>query len=393
MRVKRDSKHELAAQLQRRYMKASKSERGRMLRDFVETTGYHPKYASQLLRHGPPKPQKRRRRGRPPRYGLAITVALQKVAEALNWICGKRLQGALADVVPVLEQQGALRLSSEDRAALLSLSPATIDRRLAVARRRARPRGLGTTKPGSLLKKQVPIQTYLPWNDQKPGFVEIDLVAHCGMTTAGFYLNTLTVVDVATGWTDVAAVWGKGQQAVFEALQAVRARLPFPLLGIDIDNGSEFLNAHLVRYCQHEHLTLTRCRPYWKNDQAHVEQKNYSVVRRLVGYDRYESREALDQLERVYAIVRPYINGWQPVFKLIAKQRDGAKVTKRYDRPQTPLRRVLSSGVLNAEQQAQARARWTAIDPLTLRRQLDVALDILWKLHARQVDLAAVSEA
>ncbi|MGH2365457.1 MAG: integrase catalytic domain-containing protein [Chloroflexota bacterium] len=389
MRVKRDSKHELAAQLQRRYLKAGKAERGRMLREFVETTGYHPKYASQLLRHGPPK-RKKRRRGRPPRYGLAITAALKTVAEALNWICGKRLHGALADVVPALEAEGVLRLKAEDRAALLQLSPATIDRRLGLYRRQARPHGLGTTKPGTLLKQQVPIQTYLPWDDQKPGFVEIDLVAHCGLSTAGFYLNTLTVVDVASGWTDVAAVWGKGQQAVFAALQAVRARLPFPLLGIDIDNGSEFLNAHMVRFCQQEQLTLTRCRPYWKNDQAHVEQKNYSVVRRLIGYDRYESREALDQVERVDAIVRPYINGWQPVFKLIAKQRDGAKVTKRYDRPQTPLRRLLASNVLTAEQQAQAQARWMAADPMTLRRQLDTALDLLWKLRARQVEPAAV---
>lgn len=389
MRVKRDSKHELAAQLQRRYLKAGKAERGRMLREFVETTGYHPKYASQLLRHGPPK-RKKRRRGRPPRYGLAITAALKTVAEALNWICGKRLHGALADVVPALEAEGVLRLKAEDRAALLQLSPATIDRRLGLYRRQARPHGLGTTKPGTLLKQQVPIQTYLPWDDQKPGFVEIDLVAHCGLSTAGFYLNTLTVVDVASGWTDVAAVWGKGQQAVFAALQAVRARLPFPLLGIDIDNGSELLNAHMVRFCQQEQLTLTRCRPYWKNDQAHVEQKNYSVVRRLIGYDRYESREALDQVERVDAIVRPYINGWQPVFKLIAKQRDGAKVTKRYDRPQTPLRRLLASNVLTAEQQAQAQARWMAADPMTLRRQLDTALDLLWKLRARQVEPAAV---
>jgi hypothetical protein len=392
MRVKRDSKHELAGQLQGRYLKAGKTERGRMLREFVETTGYHPKYASQLLRHGPPK-VKTRRRGRPPRYGLAITAALKTVAEALNWICGKRLHGALADVVPALEAEGVLRLKAEDRAALLQLSPATIDRRLAAYRRQARRRGLGTTKPGTLLKHQVPIQTYLPWDDQKPGFVEIDLVAHCGLTTAGFYVNTLTVVDVATGWTDVTAVWGKGQQAVFEALQAVRARLPFPLLGIDIDNGSEFLNAHLVRYCQREQLTLTRCRPYWKNDQAHVEQKNYSVVRRLIGYDRYDSREALDQLERVYAIVRPYINGWQPVFKLIAKQRDGAKVTKRYDRPQTPLRRLLASGVLSVEQQAPAQAHWMATDPLTLRRQLDLAIELLWKLRARQTELASAAQA
>ncbi|MGH2469592.1 MAG: integrase catalytic domain-containing protein, partial [Chloroflexota bacterium] len=273
------------------------------------------------------------------------------------------------------------------------LSAATIDRRLASYRRQARRHGLGTTKPGTLLKKQVPIQTYLPWDEQVPGFVEIDLVAHCGTTTAGQYVNTLTVVDVATGWTDVAAVWGKGQMAVFEALQAIRARLPFPLRGIDSDNGSEFLNDHLVRYCRAEQLTFTRCRPYWKNDQAHVEQKNYSIVRRLIGYDRYESREAQAQLERVYAVVRPYINGWQPVFKLIAKERDGAKVTKHYDRPQTPLRRLLASAVLSAQQQTTAKETWMVSDPMTLRRQLDAAVDLLWKLRARDLEPDAAVHA
>jgi hypothetical protein len=165
------------------------------------------------------------------------------------------------------------------------MSAATIDRRLRPFRLQAR-HGLSTTKPGTLLKQQVPVQTYTPWDEQRMGFVEIDLVAHCGPSTAGHYVNTLTVTDVATGWTECAGVWGKGQAAVRAALEQIRARLPFPLLGSDSDNGSEFLNAHLVRWCEQEQLTFTRSRPYWKNDQAHVEQKNWSVVRRLLGYDR-----------------------------------------------------------------------------------------------------------
>ena len=377
MSVRQTSKHELAVQVGRRYAKANKATKTALLTEFVASTGYHRKYAIWLLRHGPPR--QRRRVGRPAKYGLAVGAGLRVVAEALNWVCGKRIQAALADVVPALEHEGVLRLSPEDRAALLGMSAATIDRRLAVDRRQGQARGLSTTKPGTLLKQQIPVQTFTPWEDQRPGFVEIDLVAHCGTTTAGHYLNTLTVVDVATGWTDVVGVWGKGQDAVLVALQAVRARLPFPLLGIDSDNGSEFLNAHLLRYCQQEQLTFTRSRPYWKNDQAHVEQKNYSVVRRLVGYYRYESEEALAQLEQVYAVVRPYVNGWQPVFKLIAKERDGAKVYKRYDHPQTPLRRVLNSGLLDAPQQLELVTRMTAVGPMTLHRQLNTAEELLWR--------------
>lgn len=377
MGVRRTSKQELAAQVAGRYAKAGRAEKSALLTEFVASTGYHRKYAIWLLRHGPPRHPKRGG-GRPPKYRLAVGAALRVVAEALNWICGKRIQAALADVVPALEREGALDLASEDRAALLGMSAATIDRRLAIDRREAR-RGLSTTKPGTLLKQQIPVQTFIPWEDQRPGFVEIDLVAHCGTTTAGHYLNTLTVVDVATGWTDVVGVWGKGQEAVLAALQAVRGRLPFPLLGIDSDNGSEFLNAHLLRYCQQQQLTFTRSRPYWKNDQAHVEQKNYSVVRRLVGYYRYESEEALEQLERLYALVRTYVNGWQPVFKLIAKERDGAKVRKHYDYPQTPLRRVLNSGPLDAAQQQVLLARMTAVGPLALHRQINAAEELLWR--------------
>ena len=380
MSVRQTSKHELAVQVGRRYAKASRAAKSALLTEFVASTGYHRKYAIWLLRHGPPR--RRKRGGRPPTYGLAVAAGLRVVAEALNWICGKRLQAALADMVPALEREGALKLGPEDRAALLRMSAATIDRRLALDRQQAQARGLSTTKPGTLLKQQIPVHTFTPWEDQRPGFVEIDLVAHCGTTTAGHYLNTLTVVDVATGWTDVVGIWGKGQQAVLAALQAVRERLPFPLLGIDSDNGSEFLNDHLLRYCRQEQLTFTRSRPYWKNDQAHVEQKNYSVVRRLVGYSRYESEEALAQFERVYALVRVYVYGWQPVFKLIAKERDGAKVRKHYDHPQTPLRRALNSGLLDAGQQAELLAQMTAVGPLALHRQLNAAEELLWRYRA-----------
>jgi hypothetical protein len=271
-------------------------------------------------------------------YGPQVLQALAVAAEATGWICGKRLVAALTDLIPALEREGALHLSDAERSALLGMSAATIDRRLAERRRMQRPRGVATTKPGSLLKSQIPVRTYTPWDEQAPGFVEIDLVAHCGTTTAGEYACTLTLVAIATGWTECAAIANKGQTAVLAALGRLRARLPFALHGVDCDNGSEFRGAHLVRYCQAQRLTLTRCRAYHKNDQAHVEQKNWSVVRQLVGYDRYEGAETVAALEGVYALLHVSVNGYLPVMKLVGKERAGARVRKRYDTPQTPYR-------------------------------------------------------
>jgi hypothetical protein len=312
--------------------------------------------------------------------------ALQVVAEATGWICGKRLVAVLPELVPALEQEGALCLFSTERAALLKMSAATIDRKLAAARAQHKPKGVCITKPGTLLRSQVPIRTYTPWDEQQPGFVEVDLVAHCGESTAGSYLCTLNAVDVATGWTECVAVANKGQAAVFEALQLMRKRLPFPLLGIDSDNGSEFINDHLIRYCQQEKITFTRCRPYKKNDQAHVEQKNGSVVRQLVGYDRYTTPAALEQLAGVYELVRLHVNVYLPVMKLVDKQREqqGGKVRKRYDTPTTPYQRALKAGVLSLEAQAnfQARLREAAAGPLSLRYRLLAELDKLWSLSA-----------
>lgn len=373
MRVKQASKHELAGAVRERCLRADRRGKATILDEFVASTGYHRKAAIRLLRQGPPPPRQGRG-GRPRRYSSVVVGALRVAADVSGWLCGKRLAPFLAELVPALEADGLLALSDGDRAVLVAMSPATVDRRLAPYRRRLRPHGWATTKPGTLLKQQIPVRTYTPWEEERAGFLEIDLVAHCGTSTAGHYLNTLVATDVATGWTDCQAIWGKGQAAVVEALEQIRDRLPFPLLGLDSDNGSEFLNAHLLRWCSAQRLTFTRSRPYWKNDQAHVEQKNWSVVRRLIGYDRYESREALAALQAVYDPLRRWINHWQPTLKLIAKERDGARVRKRYDTAQTPYRRVLAAADLAPAARLRLDAEHSASSPVTLRRRLDAAV-------------------
>lgn len=382
MTVKQLSNHDLANAMHGRYLRADRPLKGRILDEFVAATGYTRKRAIRLLRHGPP-PSRVGHGGRPRRFSAVLIGTLRVAWEASGGLCGKRLAPFLDELLPALEAEGAIHLAAVDRQHLATISAATIDRRLRPFREQLRPHGLGTTKPGTLLKQQVPVRTFTPWDEEQLGFVEIDLVAHCGTTTAGHYLNTLTVTDVATGWTECQGVWGKGQMAVFGALRAIRERLPFPLLGIDSDNGSEFLNAHLVGYCDREHLTFTRSRPYWKNDQAHVEQKNWSVVRALLGYDRYESEAALERLQAVYALLRLWTNHWQPSLKLIGKVRDGAKVTKRYAPAATPYRRVVATGILNRVTQAPLDAEHGARGPVALKKALDHAVNDFWRHHAR----------
>jgi hypothetical protein len=380
--VKQTSKHELAIAMHTRYLAADRSGKGRILDEFVAATGYTRKRAIRLLRHDPPRPRVGHG-GRPRRYSATLIGSLRVAWEASGGLCGKRLAPFLEELVPALEAEGALHLSVDERSRLIAISAATIDRRLRPVRAQLRPHGLGTTKPGTLLKRQVPVHTFTPWDEQRMGFVEIDLVAHCGTTTAGHYLTTLTVTDVATGWTECRGVWGKGQAAVFAAVTAIRDRLPFPLLGIDSDNGSEFLNAHLVRYCQEQQLTFTRSRPYWKNDQAHVEQKNWSVVRALLGYDRYETEAALEQLQAVYDLLRLWTNHWQPSLKLIGKTRAGAKVTKRYAPAATPYRRVLAMEALDAAATERLTADHDHWGPVALKRALDHTTEAFWQARAR----------
>jgi hypothetical protein len=280
----------------------------------------------------------------------------------------------------VLERCQELKLSVETRKLLLEMSRATIDRCLKKARFTQPQHGLSTTKPGSLLKKAIPIRTFTPWEDERPGFVEIDLVAHCGTTTEGTYLNTLTATDLATGWTECLALANKTQFAVSQAVVELRQDLPFALLGLDSDNGSEFINETLLRYCQTEQITFTRSRPYQKNDQAHVEQKNWSVVRHTIGYDRLDSPEELALLRSIYTDLRLYINFFQPVLKLVGKERVDGKTLRTYDQAKTPFRRVLALDSLTIELKARLTAQYVQLNPVTLRASIDAKVAKLWKI-------------
>ncbi|MGE5376280.1 MAG: transposase, partial [Bacteroidota bacterium] len=335
------SKNELLEVVQPRYLKASKSEKQKILDEFTSATGYHRKHAIRVLKN---KAQAQNHLKEKPKtyrclYHGEVVQALVQIWEIYGRICSKRLQPFLPEAIRVLERCQEIELSRETKELLLKISSASIDRCLRPIRIKTR-HGLSTTKPGSLLKNLIPIRTFTEWDEEKPGFLEIDLVAHCGNSVEGQFLCTLTCTDLCTGWTEVIGLLHRSQEAVSEALCQVGHQLPFPLLGIDSDNGGEFINDLLYRYCVDEQITFTRSRPYQKNDQAHVEHtcpggrrqgKNWSVVRHTVGYDRWETQEELALLESIYEDLRLYINFFQPSLKLIAKQRIGNKTIKRYD--------------------------------------------------------------
>ena len=269
------SKRELLEVVRPRYLKAKKAEKQNMLDEFTFATGYHRKHAIRVLKNQIQVQNHLRRKTKTYQtiYGGEVVQALEQIWEIYGQICSKRLQPFLPEAIKVLERCQEITLSKETKERLLKISSASIDRCLRPVRIKS-PHGLGTTKPGSLLKKLIAVRTFTEWDEERPGFLEIDLVAHCGNTTEGQFLNTLTCPDLCTGWTDVTALPHRSQQAVSEAIHQMRYRLPFALLGIDSDNGSEFINDLLYHYCLDEKITFTRSRPYQKNDQAHVEQKN-----------------------------------------------------------------------------------------------------------------------
>ena len=364
-----------------RYRKAGKKQKGKILDELVEVTGYHRWYAVRLLRghgkaiRGPGRVRLvgdlalKGKRGRRRIYD-AVLPSLRQIWAILDFICGKRLAAMLPEVIPLLERHREIELEATTRDRLLAISPATIDRLLAPERRKFELHGRAGTKPGTLLKQQIPIRTFTEWDQTRPGFVEIDLVAHDGGHAAGDYCQTLDVTDVASAWTETRAVPNKAQVWVFEALKDIRARLPFAVLGIDSDNGAEFINHQLLRYCKEEKLTFTRGRAYKKNDGCFVEQKNYSVVRRAVGYARYEGAIQLKLLNELYDHLRLYTNYFQPVMKLKSKQRDGAKVKKTYDAPQTPYRRLLAAPSTNKATRQRLQAQYAGLNPAQLKREI-----------------------
>jgi hypothetical protein len=376
--MSKNSKDELVKRTHPRYLQAGRAEKTRILDEFVAATGYHRKHAIRKLRKGIPE-YRRERRGRKRTYTGDTVGVLAKIWRICGCICGKRLHPFIPEVVAVLERHNELFVDPETKGLLLRMSASTIDRRLAPFRQQ-RGRGLSTTKPGTLLKDAIPVRTFTDWDDAKPGFLEMDLVAHCGDTIAGQYLQTLTATDVRSGWTECLALPQRSQKAVSAAMVELQARLPFPLLGVDSDNDSVFINDTLKRFCEMEQVTFTRSRPYKKNDQCYVEQKNWSVVRKTIGYRRYESTDALALFQAIYADLRLYVNFFQPVMKLVHKERQGSKVRKRYDEAKTPHQRIMASPEVIAKDKLRLQHNYFQLNPAELRRQIDANLRSLWRL-------------
>jgi hypothetical protein len=373
------SKRELIEAIRPRYRRARRAERKMILDELVANTGFHRKAAIRALNHGY-KAKSLKKAGRKKVYLGEVVVALEMIWEVLGRLCSKRLKPFLPEIVTVLERSGELRLSLENRTLLLGMSRATIDRCLKRARFTPATHGRSTTKPGTLLKGNIPIKVFTPWNDEKPGFLEIDLVAHCGDSTDGTYLNTLTATDIATGWTECLGLADKTQKAVLEAITELRRRLPFPLLGIDSDNGSEFINDALLKFCRMERIDFTRSRPYHKNDQAHVEQKNWSVVRHTIGYNRMETSSELVLLRSIYDDLRMYINFFQPVLKLVGKTQVDDRIKRIYDEAKTPYRRALALSDLPITIKVHLTEVYVRLSPFGLRSSIDAKVDRLYNV-------------
>ncbi|MGB2984149.1 MAG: DDE-type integrase/transposase/recombinase [Candidatus Bipolaricaulia bacterium] len=379
------------------YKRATKRQKGAILDTLTELAGYNRSYAARVLRRRArtvvlgrgvvdgvkvtlvedERTKRRKKRKRRRTYGKDVLVALQKVWVICDGICGKRLGPYLAEIVPTLERLGELTLDKETKRKLIGISPATIDRMPAPVRKRYQLRARSQTNPGTLLKHQIPIRTFSDWDELRPGFIEIDLVSHEGGNARGDYAYTLDATDVCTGWTETEAVRNRAERWVFAGPEKAKARFPFDIIGIDSDNGSEFINNHLFRYCTENKITFTRSRPYRKNDNCFVEQKNYSVVRRASGYRRYDTPVELEALNELYAVLRLYTSYFQPSMKLLEKTRNGSKVRKKYDEAKTPYRRVLDSDTVPEEAQEELKRGHATLNPVKLGREISKLQDRL----------------
>jgi len=367
-----------------RYRKAGKKEKGVILTEFGELTGFARSYAAMVLRNqgrvvsvsrklrvrgdvGKKLP----RRGRGATYDEPVVKVLVQVWRIMDYICGKRLAPVLGEMVERLLRHNELRCDAATSKKLAQMSAATIDRLLRPERQKYQLKGRSHTRPGTLLKHQIPMRTFNEWDEQQPGFLEIDLVGHDGGLIDSLHAFTLNAVDIASGWNSSTALKNKAQVWTLEGVEKIRAKLPFSLLGLDSDNGSEFINESLLNYCREHKITFTRSRPYRKNDSCFVEQKNYSVVRRAVGYQRFDTDAQLRLLNQLYESLDLYTNFFQPSMKLQSKERHGARVKKRYDKARTPYQRLLDSSFIKEETKQQLRERYRALNPAQLKRQLE----------------------
>jgi hypothetical protein len=373
------ARREVVSAVAGRYRPAKRAEKGRILDELCATTGWHRKHAVRALRQretvmpGEVEASRERRR----RYGATIKDALTALWEASDRVCGKRLKVMIPTLLPALERNGRLTLDGSDRARVLAISAATIDRLLGDVRVAAS--GGKRRRAGfySAIRREVPIRTFNDWKSPPPGFCEVDMVAHGGTSVAGSFIQTLTMVDVATGWTECLPLVTRDGSLVVEAMKHARSLFPWLLRGVDFDNDSAFMNDVVVPWCREQKLEVTRSRAYKKNDQAFVEQKNGAVVRRLMGYGRFDGVETARVMARLYAAARLYVNFFQPSFKLKEKRREGAKVIKRYHVPSTPCQRALVYPRLAAAVKKRLREQYRTLDPVALLAEIRAAQEEL----------------
>ena len=380
-----NSKAEYTEAIVNRYKRADIKKKTLILNEYCETTGYHRKHAIRKINNFKffIKP-KAKKRGKPKVYNYqAIIPPLKKIWLAANLPCSKRLKALIPLWLPAYEKEFG-PLDPDTRNALKTISPATIDRIFKPIRPQFVKRG--TTKPGTLLRKHIPINTN-QWNESRPGFLEADSVAHCGNSTAGQYANTLNFTDIATGWTEQRAIWGKGELATINQIKHVESSLPFPLLGFDSDNGGEFLNWHLLRHFTENRkrpIQFTRSRPYHKDDNAHVEQKNWTHVRQWLGYDRFEDPKFVPLLNDLYVNEwRLFHNFFCPSVKLIQKKRIASKIIKRYDYPKTPFQRILESDFVHPVVKDNLKEQFQQLNPFQLRKAMEKKIDKILKLASK----------
>src|SRR5215472_11371508 len=373
-----------------RYHQAERKARGGLLDELCLTTGYNRKYAIRLLNGPPPEKERvRRPRGRKTQYGKQVISILTAVWEAAGYPWSVRLKALLPNWMPWIRKR--YRMSGKVEEQLLEMSARQMDRRLQNRKREQKRKIYGRTKPGTLLKHHIPLKTD-SWDVKAPGFAEVDLVSHSGNSADGEFAHTLNLTDIHTGWTESRALLGKSEIAVQEALDEIERGLPFRLLGVDSDNGSEFINWHLKRWCDAKQIQLTRGRPYKKDDNAHIEQKNWTHVRKLLGWDRYDSAGVVKAMNDLYRHeLRLWMNLYLPPVKLVKKTRVGSKLRRVYDGAQTPLQRVLASGQADAGRLAELRKLRLSLDPFQLGQQIDQKLQRIYAMGNRRLSPKAAS--
>lgn len=377
------SRNEYLSEIRLRYQEADKSEKKKILDEFCEVCRYNRKYAIRVLnketlimRPESRKPGRRRKYDNPEIKEFLITTW-----KSSNQPCSKRLKA----IIPLWLPYYKTSLTSEIKGLILAISPATIDRIFNKFRDKYKKHGLSTTRPGSLIRDYIPIKTD-QWEETRPGYLEADTVAHCGTSIAGMFVYTLDMVDIATGWTFQRAIWGKGERGVVEAIMDIESKIPFPILGFDSDNGSEFLNWHLIKYFKQRKnpVQYTRSRAYKKNDNAHIEEKNWTHVRQYLGYERFDNQEIVYKLNELYTDTFYYfVNFFLPSVKLINKQRIGSKIIKKHDSPKTPYQRILESEYITHQSKQKLRAIFSSLNPYKLEEEIRSQINGIFKLVSK----------